>query len=316
MVRPRVFVSSTYYDLRHIRNYLQAFLEDMGFDPVLFERGDIPYSPDTPLDESCYEEITNCHMLILIIGGHYGNPTSEDINKMGSGPFEFYNSVTKSEFEKALKLKIPIFIFVDKAVNTEFQTYKKNRTADGIQYAHVDSINIFKLLDEILAKQRSIFIQPFENFEDISEFLREQFAGLFADFLSKRKKERELIELEQRISELKEITESLKGYTESIMKKIQPEDYDQIITSEQRKIQLKSASRFLREGLIHFILKSYPDNKKLDELEVFHIFEKAKNLREFCHKMNIDNEYEAFIKGGSVHEAENEFDSLKEKYFL
>jgi hypothetical protein len=78
MAKPRVFVSSTYYDLRHIRDRLEAFIESFGYDPVLFESGDIPFHHDAPLDESCYAEIQTCHILILIVGGRYGSPSSDE----------------------------------------------------------------------------------------------------------------------------------------------------------------------------------------------------------------------------------------------
>lgn len=56
MARPRIFVSSTYYDLKHVRSSLDNFIEALGFDSVLSEKGDIAFSPDAPLDESCYRE--------------------------------------------------------------------------------------------------------------------------------------------------------------------------------------------------------------------------------------------------------------------
>ena len=69
MAKPRVFVSSTYYDLRHVRQGIESFIEGLGFEAVLFESGDIPFSHEQPLDESCYQEISKCHILVLIIGG-------------------------------------------------------------------------------------------------------------------------------------------------------------------------------------------------------------------------------------------------------
>ncbi len=41
MVKPRVFVSSTYYDLKYIRNSLKSFIGSFGYEAVLFEDGDI-----------------------------------------------------------------------------------------------------------------------------------------------------------------------------------------------------------------------------------------------------------------------------------
>ena len=68
MAKPRVFVSSTFYDLKHIRSSLDIFIESLGFEPILSEKGDIAYSPDHPLDESCYREVQTADIFVLIIG--------------------------------------------------------------------------------------------------------------------------------------------------------------------------------------------------------------------------------------------------------
>ena len=44
MAKPRVFISSTFYDLRQIREDLDRFILDMGYEPVRYETGAIPYS--------------------------------------------------------------------------------------------------------------------------------------------------------------------------------------------------------------------------------------------------------------------------------
>ncbi|MBW2570128.1 MAG: DUF4062 domain-containing protein [Deltaproteobacteria bacterium] len=51
MAKPRIFVSSTYYDLKHIRAPLEIFIESLGYESILSEKGDIAYSPEQPLDE-------------------------------------------------------------------------------------------------------------------------------------------------------------------------------------------------------------------------------------------------------------------------
>lgn len=45
MARPRIFVSSTYYDLKHIRSAMEVFIDSMGYESVLFESGEIPFFP-------------------------------------------------------------------------------------------------------------------------------------------------------------------------------------------------------------------------------------------------------------------------------
>lgn len=39
MARPRIFVSSTHYDLKHLRSSLENFIESLGFDAILSEKG-------------------------------------------------------------------------------------------------------------------------------------------------------------------------------------------------------------------------------------------------------------------------------------
>ena len=77
MARPRVFASSTYYDLKHVRASLEAFIESLGYDAVLSEKGNVAYNPEIPLDESCYREVLNTDIFVLIVGGRYGAEKSD-----------------------------------------------------------------------------------------------------------------------------------------------------------------------------------------------------------------------------------------------
>jgi hypothetical protein len=49
MAKPRVFVSSTYYDLKYVRSSLELFIESLGYDAVLSEKGGVAYIPDRAL---------------------------------------------------------------------------------------------------------------------------------------------------------------------------------------------------------------------------------------------------------------------------
>src|SRR5262249_31662243 len=143
MARPRVFVSSTYYDLKHIRSSLDLFVESLGYEPVLSEKGDIAYTADRPLDESCYREAASADIFVLIIGGRYGSEASGERKKPTHTFFERYESITKKEYESAVSRDVPIYIFVESGVYSEYQTYLRNKENKSIAYAHVESVNIF-----------------------------------------------------------------------------------------------------------------------------------------------------------------------------
>ena len=49
MANLRVFVSSTYYDLHHVRNDLYTFIKGMGYEPVMHDKGGIPYTQEKTL---------------------------------------------------------------------------------------------------------------------------------------------------------------------------------------------------------------------------------------------------------------------------
>lgn len=183
MAKPRIFVSSTFYDLQHIRENLESFISGYGYDSVLFESGDIPFTPGSELDHSCYREIPNCSMLILIIGNRYGSPASGEEKETQEDQYEFYNSVTKKEFDTAREEGIPCYIFVNQNVLTEYATYKRNADKTDVNWAHVDNISIFKLVSELYSSGTD-HITGFTRFEHISEWLRKQWASEFELYLS------------------------------------------------------------------------------------------------------------------------------------
>lgn len=207
MARPQVFVSSTFYDLRSIRSALGDFIERMGYEPVLSEKGKIAYDPDVPLDESCYRDAGAANIFVLIIGGRYGSAASDE-QLVGSATFyERYESITKKEFQAAISKDVPVFILVSRPVYVEFETFQKNRENKNIEYAQVESVNIFHLLDEILSIRRNNPLQQFDNYSEIESWLREQWAGLFRDLLSRRSELKQLTTLAQQMDDLSSITD-------------------------------------------------------------------------------------------------------------
>ena len=304
MAKPRVFVSSTYYDLKHIRNSLEAFIDGMGYESVLYEEGDIPFHHDSPLDVSCYEEIKSCHILVLIIGGRYGSPTSDSNIENG---LDFYNSVTKKEYETARKNDIPVYVFIEKNVHSEYHTYKKNRKNEDIEYAHVDNVNIFKLIDDIYAQKRNNLIRDFEKFDDLSSWLRDQWAGVFADLLSEKKRDKDLEDLSAQVAGLKDLSSVLKSYTESIMEKLQPENFEQIITTSNRALRSKYIKMFENNRMIEFLLKKSPMGVGI--VKLYDAFEKSTTLKEFLNTAGYEKDFVDELT--SIRHVQVDYEALK-----
>lgn len=237
MAKPRVFVSSTYYDLKHIRASLDLFIDSLGFDPVLSEKGSIAYTHDQALDESCYREAENADIFVLVVGGRYGSEVSGDSKRITREFFERYESITRKEYESAATRDIPIYILLEKGVYSEFQTYLRNKDVKNISYAHVDSVNIFLLIEDILSRPRNNPLHTFERFEEIENWLRDQWAGLFRELLRKQSQQQQLEGLSAQVGDLKATNETLKKYLEAVMLGTDPSESSKLIKSEEQRLE-------------------------------------------------------------------------------
>lgn len=246
-MKPRIFVSSTYYDLKHVRERLEHFIDNYGFESVLFESDKVTYEFDKPIDSSAYNEVSLCHIMILIVGGRYGSTatngnTTEDIKKYE----QEYISVTRKEFETALEKNIPLFIFIEKNVFSEYRTFKENqeffenlnqyeniesKNKAHFKFAHVDSINIFRFIDLLITKP----VKTFEKIEQIENYLQNQFAGLFYLYLDGLQKQKEVSKVLNSVEELNNITLRMSTMLNSVGEKILGKDnneFEEVINQQ------------------------------------------------------------------------------------
>jgi Domain of unknown function (DUF4062) len=259
-MKPRVFVSSTYYDLKHIRSNIERFIEQYGFEPVLFESGNVTFEHEKQLDESCYNEVKLCHMMILIIGGRYGSKATEtettDESTFAKNYEENYISITRKEFKTAQDLGIPTFIFIEKNVYAEYYTftknkdffislYKKPKEKRSFEFAHVDSVKIFEFIDEVKLKA----IQTFEKFSDIEDYLRSQWAGFFFLYLSEQLKKLNDNKILDVVSEVKSVSERMNEMLNEVGKKLlkEPGEYEEVIKQQNLTILKYFSERLLTE---------------------------------------------------------------------
>lgn len=180
MASPRVFISSTCYDLAEVRDTLVDFVMSFGFEAVLSERGDVFYHPDIHTHDSCINEVGNCQLLILIIGGRFGGNYKADPTK----------SIVNAEYAAARESKVPVFTFVKRNVYSDHFVYQKNRANQTIVYPSIENTShaakIFDFIDDVRLSGVNNGFFPFEFARDITDILRKQWAGMFYQFLLDR----------------------------------------------------------------------------------------------------------------------------------
>src|SRR5215469_16980720 len=139
MAKPRVFISSTFYDLRYIRADLEQMIRELGYEPIRHETGAIPYSPTERLETSAYKEVEGCDLLVSVIGGRFGTESKENPGY----------SISQQELRRALELGVQVFIFVERAVHSEYDTYRANKEVTGIKYQAADDVRVYQYLEEV-----------------------------------------------------------------------------------------------------------------------------------------------------------------------
>lgn len=195
-----VFLSSTMGDLNEVRTKVANFIRDAGMTAVTSETGSIPYDPAKPLDESCYQKVQECDFFVMIVGGRYGSAASSnqparqrpDKRKQDRNRREkpaSYRSIVSEEYRAARAAGIPIYAFVKASVFNELATFRTNRKNPDVQYAHVDSVKIFELIEEIQGAGGNNIIHTFGSADEIIAFLRKQWSLILKDYAKAKRQE-------------------------------------------------------------------------------------------------------------------------------
>lgn len=171
-----LFVSSTCYDLKSLREHLRAEIESWGHDPVLSEYPSFPVSPELSTVENCKRVVRErADLLVLIVGG-----------KRGSLDTQTQKSVVNSEYQEARLTGLDCIVFVDKQVWDLLPIYRKNREVDFAPT--VDNPAVFSFIEQLIEDTRWVF--PFARTEDILTTLRIQLSTRFRDLLVRSRQNR------------------------------------------------------------------------------------------------------------------------------
>jgi hypothetical protein len=227
MANLKVFISSTCYDLGLLRSHLRNLIQDFGYDPIMSDYSDVLYDPRIHTHSSCIQEVTNCDVLILMIGSRFGGKVvpkaldivdMEKVKSLSSSKKIFDStetlSITQLEVMKALECGIPIFTFVDSKVWHDHNVYEKNKDKSILAKITFPSIEkqdtatyIFEFINFIRYLTDNNSIQNFSRIDDVDNHLRKQWSGLFQRLLSEQKtkviEEKKLEYISNQINDIK-----------------------------------------------------------------------------------------------------------------
>ena len=175
---PNVFVSSTMYDLSHLRGRLREFVEGLGWKAVMAEHGSFSVdATETTVENSLRNVRENTDIFVMIVGARYGS-IDPDADK----------SITNLEFGAARAGGVPTYVFVDRNVLAQLSVWRNNPDADysGV----VDTPRVFEFIDSFY-RSGDVWTFSFASTDEILDTLRQQFAYLVQDALSLRQMARD-----------------------------------------------------------------------------------------------------------------------------
>lgn len=225
MPTPRIFVSSTCYDLKYVRENLKFFIRSLGYEPILSEEGGIFYDPQLHVADACFAEVPTCDLFVLIIGGRFG---SRHLGK----------SITNGEYDAAAKVKIPIFALVERDVLEQSRVYYANSenleiNKNSLIYPAVDSTEIFDFIKSVQSNSVNNALVPFSDFEEIQNYLKKQWAAMFHQYLTTASESKRVTDILAVISQstdnIEFVTRQLLNSTGNPIAKLKVDLYDYLI---------------------------------------------------------------------------------------
>lgn len=225
MPSPKVFVSSTCYDLSMAREQLRSFLLRLGYDPILSEYSDVLYDPRTHTHTSCIQEVPNADMVVVLIGPRFGGKiipetlNNIDLENLINSSFDVTVldepeklSITQLEVLKAIDSAVPVFAFVEEKVMHDHFVYQKNKDlVDKIKFPSLDKPEsakyIFEFINFLTHRNKGNSVISFSKVEDIENHLKKQWGALFQKLLREQREQqvetRKIFTISEQIEDLK-----------------------------------------------------------------------------------------------------------------
>jgi hypothetical protein len=165
----RVFLSSTISDLSPVRQAIRETLSDMGHDPIMSEHGEVAYLPARNAEQSCYQALEQCDVLVAFIGRRYGSIGQDS------------KSVTQNEVRRAKELGIPVYCFLDRDVEAQLAILGQNTNFSATGFDN--PVALLSFVTELRASAVNNALISYSSLEDAKAKLKAQLSGLLQSLL-------------------------------------------------------------------------------------------------------------------------------------
>jgi Domain of unknown function (DUF4062) len=168
----KVFISSTIFDLKDLRDSLQQWLRGKGYTVLASEAGTIPIDSSKHSYDVCLEAARTCDCLVAVIDGRFGGlmPDGE-------------TSITLAEIHQALAYGRRVWVFVRQSVWDAKEVYKAY-TAAGAPFKPskiVPDERVFLLIDDIRGRPTGNWLLTFNLPTDLIDKLQVQLEAVVSE---------------------------------------------------------------------------------------------------------------------------------------
>lgn len=169
----KIFISSTIYDLSHLREAVREQVEELGHQPVMSEFGDIGWLPSTNTEESCYIAMAGCDLAVVIIAKRCGKLSGNGV------------SVTQNEYRTAVKNQIPVICLVESEVMS-FKRVSDSNDGKIESFPGMDNHNkTFAFIEEVSNQPLNNGIVQFTSGITAKAGFKKQLNLVFKDLVKK-----------------------------------------------------------------------------------------------------------------------------------
>lgn len=171
----RLFISSTLGELSDLRNTVRREVSALRQIPVAFEHLEYRAPINIGKLEHCLAEVGRCDALILIVGHRYG----DSVTIAG-----ITASMVHHEFLAAVRIGMPIWAFVKKDVESDFNRWRAQSPVGGDltdvepSAAYETERGVFDLLQEVSSSRGPIYRATFSHTNEVLDTLCEQIPRL------------------------------------------------------------------------------------------------------------------------------------------